>query len=554
LAKFQKIVNRRFNSLGVLLPDRVISPCGRRPLCARERGIRMTAQVRTYCVSGVKGMEVCVEVFVSRGMSEFNIIGLAGASVREARSRVCAAVKNCGWMLPQGRITVNLAPSDVRKEGTGFDLPLAAGLLAESGEISQDALKDVALIGELSLEGQVKGVRGIMAMCIEGIRQGVHRFIIPADNAAEAMHVEGASFIPLRHLSELPDALKCEICPLTGSFGHAAARDDSFCFSKIRGHKSAKRALEIAAAGGHGVLMLGAIGSGKTMLAQALSSIMPPLTHDEIYEVTGIYSVSGMLPEGQPLITQPPFRRVYTGVTKTALTGGGRPVAPGEISLAHRGILFLDEMTEIDRAALDSLRQPLETGEITVSRVGHIEKLPADFMLVAAANPCDCGNYFEGGGKCSCGPNALTRAVRRISRPVLDRIDMHIAVRTPEYSELAGPPPETSEQIRERVIEVRKLETGRLKLLGIGVSTYGSLSGADIDRACKLTPGALSLLEMCSEKQNYSIRTFSKLKTVGRTVADLNGHELIQEEDIAEAVQYRVIDRLLYKGGETDAA
>lgn len=509
----------------------------------------MISVFNSVCLSGVNGLMTSVETFVTPGLREFNIIGLAGASVKESKNRVSAAIRNCGYDMPKGRITVNLAPSDVRKEGTAFDLAIAAGLMASGGYLDPAMMNGFALIGELSLDGMVRPVGGVFSMCVLAKKNGVRNIVVPDDNASELTHLEGIRIWPVGKLSDLCEVAKREKTHLEGRLGAFPRQDGPWCMSNIKGHKKAKRAIEIAAAGNHNILLLGAAGSGKTMLAHSVKTILPQLGKEDIYDVTALYSLCGLLNDKYPVVYDAPFREVHTGITKTALIGGGRPVVPGEISLSHRGVLFLDEVTEIDRAAIDSLRQPMDSGEVTVSRVGHIEKLPADFMLVCAMNPCRCGNLLEGPEKCTCTPKMIASTLEKLSKPIIDRIDLHVPVKTPGYNEICADKPESSEEVRKRVEIVRGIQADRLKKKGIGKRFYSRLTGDELSDICEITPGADKLLMQYAEYLSVSIRSFNKIKAVAMTIADLNGHTAVSEGDMAEAVQYRIIDRKLFGEG-----
>ncbi len=515
----------------------------------------MITKINSLCVSGVSPLVTSVETFITPGIREFNIIGLAGTSVKESKNRVCAAIRNCGFEIPRGRITVNLAPSDVRKEGTAFDLAIAAGILCVGGYIDPESLRGFALIGELSLEGNVRPVAGAFSMCAFAMKQGLTDIVIPEDSFKEVSCIEGVRFWPVGKLSELTDVSKRLKMPLEGRLSDFPRQEELCTLSDVKGHKTARRAIEIAVSGGHNILMMGAAGSGKTMLAHGIRSVLPPLDKEDVYDVTSIYSLCGMLSTGDPVITHAPFREVHTGITKTALIGGGRPVVPGEISLAHRGVLFLDEVTEIDRCVLDALRQPMDSGEITVSRVGHIEKLPSNFMLVCAMNPCRCGNLLEGPEKCTCTPKMISHTLEKLSRPMLDRIDIHIAVKTPGYSELCSDVPESAEAVRKRITAERALQKEKIRAAGLSGRTYSDLSVEELAQVCEMTGSAEKILLHFAESLSLSIRAFNKLKALSLTVADMNGHSAVRDDDIGEAVQYRIIDRKLFsEGGYADNA
>ena len=500
----------------------------------------MISTVHSFCLRGIAGLHTAVETYVTKGIPEFEIVGLGDASVKESKRRVIAALRNQGYEIPKGRITVNLAPSGVRKEGTSFDLAIAVGLLSVLGLFSREQIQNYAFIGELSLDGSIRPVKGIMAMILEGRKQGITHYVIPVGNCNESRIIQGVHVYGAENLRQLPQIFANRVSCLDQPAPENLS-PSLLCYSQVKGQQGAKRALEIAAAGGHHVLMLGAAGSGKTMLARRFPTILPPLSQEQMYETASIHSICGIVPSNELLQCVPPFREVDSGITKAGLIGGRAPILPGEISLAHNGVLFWDEMAESNPHVLDALRVPLETGEIRILRAGYGEIFPARFQLIAASNPCRCGNLLEDNGTCTCTPNQIERYFSKISRPLLERIDIHIPIYSlnEEELEIHGPQlkVDTSEQIRNRVIKTRNLQIERYKKEN--VTQNSQISRNMIEKFCPLNRDARTLLSYSSRQMGFSMRTYEKVLRVSRTIADLNGHEWIEEVDMSEAIQYK---------------
>ena len=510
----------------------------------------MLASVHSMGLSGIEGYLVTVEAYSADGMPMYELVGLPDAAVKESRERVRAAMAACGHSFPISRLTINLAPADVRKEGPAYDLPIALAILAASGVIDADAFADVAAVGELSLTGNVVGVRGALSMAIAAKRQGVHTLLLPAVNAKEAACVEGMDILPVSHLSEaiahLRDRRRIEPVAAVPYSQLLQQRKSASDFADVRGQKSAKRALEIAAAGGHNVLMIGPPGSGKTMMARCLPGILPDMTLEEALEVTRIHSAAGTLAADSGLMLERPFRAPHHTVSAVALVGGGTKAKPGEISLAHGGVLFLDELPEYNRAALEAMRQPLEDGFVSVVRVSAQAKYPARAMFVAAMNPCPCGNYGSKTQPCRCKPSEISRYLSRISGPLLDRIDMQLEVSAVPVREItASAPEEPSSAIRARVQAARARQQSRYQ--GTGVSCNAELSARQIGEICEMDDVCRMLIERACEKYSLSMRAVSRIQKVARTIADLAGEEKIGRAHVLEALAYRNLDGAYWK-------
>ena len=503
----------------------------------------MVVTVRSLGLSGISGYAVSAECFLSGGLPAFDIVGLPDAAVREARERVRAAVKNCGAKFPVSRITVNLAPAGQKKAGTVYDLPIFVGLLAASGELPPPPA-DAAFLGELSLTGAVRGVAGVLPMALAARENGIRTLYVPAENAAEATLAGGLTVYGVEHVAALAAHLKGEL-PLSPAPAWESEPEEAELpdLKDVMGQENVKRALEIAAAGGHNLLLIGSPGAGKSMLAKRLPSILPDMTRAEALEVSGIWSVAGLADPKHPLLTRRPFRSPHHTASAAALTGGGPALRPGEISLAHNGVLFLDELPEFHRDVLEAMRQPLEEGEVTVARSGGTLHLPARFQLVCAMNPCRCGWRGHPSGKCTCSDREVTKYVEKISGPLLDRIDLHVSVPSVEYEALRRKSePESSAAVKARVDAARAVQARRFA--GTAVSCNAHMSPAQIGQFCALDGAGESLMKSAFDRMGLTARSHDRILRVARTIADLDGAESIGPEHLAEAIQYRNTDIL----------
>ena len=500
----------------------------------------MLAKVFSCAVIGLDGVVVEVEVDTGRGLPSFVIVGLPDAAVQESRERVQAAVKNAGFYFPAQRVTVNLAPAAIRKEGPAYDLPIAVGVLIAAGQLLPETVEGTFIVGELSLDGSVRHVRGILPMAALAREQGYKHIIVPVEDAREAALVPHVEVIPVNDLASLVNHLNGSqpIPPAVVSVEETPALSPSVNdFREVKGQEHIKRALEIAAAGNHNVIMIGPPGAGKTLLARALPSILPPLTIDEALDVSRIYSVADQLPDDLPLVRHRPFRAPHHTISHAGLVGGGNWPRPGEISLAHRGVLFLDELPEFGQRALETLRQPLEDKIITISRAQGSLTFPANFMLVAAMNPCPCGYWGDSVKECTCAPAVVTRYQKRISGPLLDRIDIHVEVPRVDHMKLTDARlGEDSAAIRARVDTARQIQRRRF---GSDAAANADMRPADVRMHCKLDDAGMSLVRAAMAQLQLSARAFHRILKLARTIADLAGSENIQPAHVAEAIQYR---------------